>query len=160
MGTAWIAIVGTVVGAATSFLFQRLTQRRTERFTRDEQLRARRIDAYSDFAEKVMDWRRAHMTRLRKRLDTGPDVDDYEPLRTESHVLRARSWAAFYKVKLLCGDPALEQLALAAIEATHQMSEADDRATLDALGESVRARLDDFLELASEQAVGRALPKK
>ncbi len=159
MGTAWIAIVGTVVGATISFLFQRLNQRRTERFTRDEQLRGRRIDAYSEFAERVMDWRRAHMTRLRHRLITGPDVEDYEALRNESHVLRARSWAAFYKVKLLCGDPALERLALAAIEATHEMSEADDRAALDALGDSVRGRLDEFLERASEQAVGRALQK-
>jgi hypothetical protein len=159
MGTAWIAIVGTVVGASISFLFQRLNQRRTERFTRDEQLRGRRIDAYSDFAEKVMVWRRAHTTRLRMRLETGPDVDDYDPVRAESHVLRAQAWASFYKVKLLSGDPALERLALAAIEATHEMSEAEDRATLDALGDSVRARLDDFLERASEQAVGRALQK-
>jgi hypothetical protein len=41
MATAWIAIVGTIIGASTSYLFQRLTLRRTESFARGEQLRAR-----------------------------------------------------------------------------------------------------------------------
>lgn len=162
MTTAWIAIVGTIIGASTSYFFQRLTLRRTEGFARSEQLRARRIDAYSEFAEKVMDWRRAQTVRLRRRIEAGKAADDYDGLRAESQRLRAQAWSAFYKVKLLCGDPAIEQLALSAIEATHEMWDAlggedeigGDRQRLDELGEQVRERLDRFLEAAAAQALG------
>jgi hypothetical protein len=116
-------------------------------------LRARRIDAYSEFAEKVMEWRRAQTTRMRRRLDVGPDAQDYDNLRMESHQGRSQAWSAFYKVKLLCDDPGIEQFAFSAIEATSDMSHSRSRTDLNAKARLVSDKLDHFLEIAAGQAV-------
>jgi hypothetical protein len=154
MGTALIAIIGTIVGASVSYLFQRLNVSRGEEFARAERLRSSRIDAYSAYAEKLMDWRRSQVVRAMLGIEEERSSSaDAEAIKTDNRRARAEAWAAFYKVKLLCDDPRLEQLAQSALNTTRGMKEANDRASLNARGDDVREHLARFLDAAAAQTV-------
>lgn len=52
-----IAVVGTLLGSAVTYVFQRVNAGRVETFARDERLRQERIAAYSGFAEAITELR-------------------------------------------------------------------------------------------------------
>jgi hypothetical protein len=152
--TAWIALLGTLLGATVSYVFQRLNLSRSEVFTRAEQLRTSRIEAYSAYATALMDWRRSQLNRRITQLESRqPGDDESTTIAEENRTLRAAAWSAYFKVKLLCDDPQLEKLARSALETTRQIKHARDGTDANALGENVRDEVDKFLELAARQTV-------
>lgn len=155
MASAWVAVLGTLLGVTVSFVLQRLNAARAESSARSESIRTSRIDAYSAFAEKVMEWRRTQI--IRRMLDVGPESghppQDGERVRDENRRDRAAAWTAFYRVKLLCDDAGLEHLARGVLDATREMKKAESRSELNTAGDRVRELLGNFLDAAAAQTV-------
>lgn len=148
---AWIGVIGVIVGVLASYPFQVLQAKRSEAYERAQRLRADRVSAYSGFAEKIMDWRRSQVIRTMLGIEHGAHPDLVAQIKDENRRVRASAWTAFYQVKLLCGDPKLEELARSAVETTRSMKRASDRRMLNATGDDVRVKLATFLEAAAHQ---------
>ena len=149
--SAWVGVVGAMVGAAATYPLQILQAKRSDAYSRSQHLRAERVAAYSRFAEKIMDWRRSQNLRKKHTFDPNARAEDDLVIRDENQRVRAAAWSAFYQVKLLCGDAELERLATATVDSVDGMK---DQSTLEAVqvaGEEVRAKLDLFLDAASRQ---------
>ncbi|MFF4838378.1 hypothetical protein [Streptomyces sp. NPDC001315] len=73
--TGLVAVLGTIVGSVVTYIFQRKTAERSERFARDEWLLQQRMDTYSAFSEVLMDFRGAQYNRW-YRLRDDPNGED------------------------------------------------------------------------------------
>lgn len=145
--------MGATVGALAGFPAQLVLAKRSDAASRDRALRADRVEAYSGFAEAIMEWRRSQLRRKKHDLDVGANGETRCEVRDENQRLRAAAWAAFFQVKLLCGDSALEAAARATLEATRLMKRAADLGALDNQGDEVRQHLALFLDAASQQTM-------
>lgn len=156
MDGAWIALVGTLLGAAVSYAFQRLNDDRAESRDRQQRLRDDRLEAYAAFSAALMDWRRSQVVRRSIDHSVAGVRDEYVlAVEDENRRVRATAWSAFYRVKLVCDDVNIENAAKAAVEAVRAMKHANDRAKLDDLGDLGRDALEKFLKLSSHQLLGR-----
>ena len=61
--TAAIAVAGTLLGSAVTYLFQQRVAQRAEAFSQSERLRQERLAAYSAFAEAIMVYRQSQYTQ-------------------------------------------------------------------------------------------------
>jgi hypothetical protein len=86
------ALLGVVVGAV-------LTQRYQRHNAQFARLHEDRIDAYSQFIDAVVEYRRTHIDRALSVRPVGESDRDNSALAA-----RSVTWAAYYKVKLLAGD--------------------------------------------------------
>lgn len=101
-----------------------------------------------------MEWRRSQLRRKKLDFVEGGSDDIRREVRDENQRLRAAAWAAFFQVKLLCGDSGLENAAQETLETTRLMKRAINQAALDNQGDDVRRNLAAFLDAASKQTVG------
>lgn len=153
MAVIWaslIAVVGTLGGAAASYLFQGRISERSQSTARWEQLRQERLAAYSSFAGAVMDLRRTQYDRGYSRI-TEDDHLGRADIIAESSRLRSVTWTAFYRFKLTSPDAELTELAGQAIEHAFEVDDASDKADLKARSEQARARIDAFISKAAKQ---------
>lgn len=111
--TSIIAVCGTLAGSSLTYLFARLTARRTEKTAREERLRQERIAAYAAFA--------GAMTALRQKVVSlwllrqgNPDVADIRAGYAEADQCGAAADHARFAVRLLTEDAELLLLADAA----------------------------------------------
>ncbi|MFD9084357.1 hypothetical protein ACFYYM_31170 [Streptomyces erythrochromogenes] len=149
--TSLVAVFAALAGSTLTFVFQRHTARQTERFTREQQLRQERVGAYSSFAAALTDFRRSQNDRWHlERAD--PDSAQCVSARAESYQRRSEATAALCRVRLLCGGPALSELARAALDATTEIHLAGDEQDRARRGETARVALDRFLADASPHA--------
>ncbi|WP_283137996.1 hypothetical protein [Rhizohabitans arisaemae] len=147
--TAFIAVVGTLLGSGVTYYFQHLNTVRTERFTRDERLRQERMETYSAFASAVTDFRRAQLDRWHRTWE-GRDGDRYLEAKTESYRSRALATQALYRVALIAaGDDAVLRLASEAVETTLAIREAEDRTALRTRIEAAERSLESFVTWGS-----------
>ncbi|MER5182012.1 hypothetical protein ABT009_27260 [Streptomyces sp. NPDC002896] len=58
VATSVIAVLGTLLSSALTYVFQRRNAERSEQFARNERLRQERIDAYCAFGGAPADYRR------------------------------------------------------------------------------------------------------
>lgn len=100
-----------------------------------------------------MDWRRSQIRRKKYGFSAGPGEESGAALSDENQRVRTAAWTAFYQVKLLCADSNLEALARETLEATRGMKRAANPEVLNAQGDAVRRKLDDFLDAASKQTL-------
>lgn len=155
--TSLVAVFATLAGSALAFVFQRHAARQAERFTRNQQLWHERIAAYSAFAAALTDFRRSQNDRWHLK-QAHPGSPELVAAREESYKLRAKATAAMCRVRLVCGNPRLSELAQDAINATievHQARDEQDRANR---GEKARLSLDQFVADASAQIHGEPPP--
>lgn len=145
--TGAIAVVATLLGSLTTYLFQRRFADRNEQFARQEWLRRERLAVYSNFAETLMSFRRAQYDRWNRRQES-PDGMDPVPIREESYRLRAQAWNAYFKVKLVAEDPVLVALADTAVRTTAEVSDAEDVSDLHHRGHASRSILNQFIDAA------------
>jgi hypothetical protein len=151
MDNAWVGVVGAMVGAVASYPLQALHARRSDEFTRSQHLRTERVVAYSNFAEKMMDWRRSQNVRKKHDLGATPLESPDAVISDENQRVRASAWSAYYQVKLLCGDEHIDGLAKAALDSVEEMKNARTLQQVQDAGDEVRAKLHTFLEAASRQ---------
>ncbi|MET9517238.1 hypothetical protein [Streptomyces sp. NPDC002994] len=148
MGTALIAVIGTLLGSVATHFFQRQTAERAAALTRAEQLRQERISTYSAFAGALVDYRRAQNDRWHRRAEA-PDSADARNSRLDSYAQRSAARQALIRVQLICADSQVVQLALTAFDFVHCMHEATDaseRARRSAEADDALAR---FIEAAA-----------
>jgi hypothetical protein len=125
--TSAVAVVGTLLGSAVTYAFQRLAAGRGELFARSEALRQERIATYSAFAAAVEEYRHGQAARWYRGVED-PDGEAFRALRDEAHRLRTATRQALYRVKLLTDDPAVVSAAERAYRCTWDVSNATDAA--------------------------------
>lgn len=125
-----IAVVGTLLGATVTYVFQRVNAGRVERFARDERLRQERIAAYSGFAGAITELRRGVISLWFVRQRDDAARPELSAARAESDRLGAAADHARFRVQLLAGNPDLVALADAAFEPIGALHHAADRAEL------------------------------
>jgi hypothetical protein len=146
--TSLPAIIGVVLGAVLTYLFQARNTRQVQAFARDQQFWQERLAAYSEFAGTVTDLRRSENDRWHREQED-PQGPPFISARDESYQLRARATAAMCRVQLVGGSTTLGPLAEKALNATtdvHLAADEDDRARR---GEKARLALQDFLVTAT-----------
>lgn len=145
--TSIIAVAGTLAGSGLTYLFGRLTARRSERVARDERLRQERIAAYTAFAGALTDLRQAVITRwLTEQSD-----QDAKAAWTEADRRGAAADHARFTVQLLTDDAELLRLADAAFEPISALGEATDRAELRQHEDRGQEILTAFIQTARRQ---------
>jgi hypothetical protein len=146
--TGLVAVAGTLLGSALTYLFQRRTAGRAERFARDERLRRERISAYSAFAEAVMAYRHEELQvwlhRHGELTHPLPEAFHVEQGRLRSLAVRAR-----YRVQLLADGPRLVELAKGSLDAVADIHHAADAAQLTRHGEVTEERVEEFVRAAA-----------
>ncbi|TXK35616.1 hypothetical protein [Nonomuraea sp. C10] len=145
--TSIIAVTGTLLGSLMTYLLQRRSIERSERFARTERLRGEQIKIYSDFARMVLDFRRAQRRAWAERAKD----KNSEAFRTaEDEVLRARAagWTALYQVELITEDVEIRRLANRAMELAGSMNKAESTDAVKALTPEVRAAVENFVRTA------------
>ncbi|GAA2235517.1 hypothetical protein GCM10010232_22800 [Streptomyces amakusaensis] len=148
METAVIAVIGTLLGAVVTHVFQRRTTERTAVLTRAEQLRQERISAYSAFAGALVDYRRGQNDRW-YRAQRSPGSAEAEEARIDSYRLRSSAHQALIRVQLVCDEPQTLALASAAFEVTNCMHEASDEDDRSQRSEQARETLSEFIGTAA-----------
>jgi hypothetical protein len=142
------AITGVVLGSVLTYLFQVRNNRQVQLFARDQQVRQERLNAYSEFAGIVTEFRRSENDRWHREQED-PQGELFITARDESYQLRAKAMASMCRVQLVGGDTNLNQLAERALNATteiHQAADEEDRA---GRGNKARLAVQDFLLAAS-----------
>ncbi|MBT2504494.1 hypothetical protein J7I98_01015 [Streptomyces sp. ISL-98] len=148
MGTAMIAVIGTLLGSVATYYFQRQAAERTAALTRAEQLRQERISTYSAFAGALVDYRRAQNDRWHRKAEA-PDSADAKSSRLESYAQRSAARQALIRVQLVCADRESVELARTAFELTHCMHEAPNEAERARRSEQADEALARFIEAAA-----------
>jgi hypothetical protein len=125
-----IAICGTLLGSAITYLFQRLGAGRSERFASSERLRHERLAAYSAFAGAVTELRRGVISLWFRLQDDPRGGDAVTSALVEADRLGAVADHARFRVQLVAEDPVLVTLADAAFEPVAAIRRAADRKEL------------------------------
>jgi hypothetical protein len=98
--TAAVAVAGTLLGSAVTYWFQGKASKRAESFSFQQQLRAERVIAYSDFAGAISQFSTAQDHRwFRKKED--PDSHASFDARIERDKLGSNAYHALTRVQLL-----------------------------------------------------------
>lgn len=148
--TSLVAVVGTLAGATLTFLFQRHLVRQSERFARGQQLWQEKAAAYTTLIASLTDFRRSQNDRWHVERDDPASVD-FVRAREESYQRRADATAAVCRVRLVCGDPALGQLAQEALDAAVDVHPARSERDRAERGRAARLALEEFLTTAASQ---------
>ncbi|GAA4581459.1 hypothetical protein GCM10023194_12730 [Planotetraspora phitsanulokensis] len=148
--TALTAVAGTLLGSLLTFVFQRMTNDRAERFTLATRLREERMAVYSGFAGAALEYRGAQYSRGMLRGREGQEAE-YKEARAESSRLRASMWHALYRVRLIADDPEVIRLAETAMNIATDMHHAENRDALTARSEEVREAIEAFVSRSSDQ---------
>jgi hypothetical protein len=148
--TSLVAVVGTLLGSALTYFFQRRSVGRAEQFARDERLRRDRVSAYSTFAEAVMEYRHEELqVWLHRRGElTHPLPERFE---VEQGRLRSLAVRARYRVQLLAEEPRLIELADQSLHAVADIHHAKDATELMEHGERTEQRVEHFIRAAAAE---------
>ncbi|WP_131814271.1 hypothetical protein [Mycolicibacterium fortuitum] len=126
--TSTVAVLGTLLGAYMTYVFQR---RNAQRISAESDMVRRRqefVEAMTAYAAAAAALRRAEFDRCNKRLKKAPSAD-YERARQETYRLRSEARSAYYRLWLIADpvrDVDLVQHADDAIEATQRISSASN----------------------------------
>lgn len=143
-----IAVLGTLLGSAVAYLFQRKSADRTESFAHRQQLRSERMAVYSDFAGAVTEYRRGQYDRWHRR-NEDPGGAAAGEARKESYRLKGVAQHELFRVRLIASSPALVEAARNAFEAAARLSDASTKHELRDHGDDAKEALQHFIGLAS-----------
>jgi hypothetical protein len=124
-----IAVAGTLLGSATTYLFQRRTAAHAEALARRERRRQDRLVACGDFAAAVTEVKRAVITAWFRR-----DVkdDDWRAAMTEGDRMGAVAEGTQIRMLLLIEDDSVRRLADELFSYIDVLRAADDKTELEA----------------------------
>ncbi len=125
-----IAVAGTLLGSIITYLFQRFSTVRTERFAREERLRQERLASYSAFVGAMTELRRGVISLWFARHRGDIQSSDLNIAFIESDRFGAAADHARFRVQLIADDQELVALADAAFEPIGAIRDAADRANL------------------------------
>ncbi|MFI6299337.1 hypothetical protein ACIBEJ_47635 [Nonomuraea sp. NPDC050790] len=149
---ALIAVVGTLLGAAVTHMFQARKSAQDRQAARGERLWQERLAAYSSFAEALTDFRRVQNDRWHLEQEDSTS-EAFIRMRDESYKDRAKVTAAMFRLRLLSSDERLNDLAARALTEAEDIPNAINEADRAARGQAARNLLREFVETASQQIV-------
>lgn len=132
------ALIGGFLG---QYVYARRLARHAHREAQFERLRQDRIEAYSDFAGALIEYRRTQLERWFRDYDGTAVEADVRRAREESRMRRAAALDRYYRVTLLAGSQTVKNAAEEALNCTHAIHEAKTREAADALADRVRDEL-------------------
>jgi hypothetical protein len=117
---AGIAVAGTLLGSALTYLFQRRSAVAAQALAFSQQLRAERLAAYSGLVTALTEFRRAEIRLYHAELEdpggTAAAAAQAEEFRTRSAALTSLA-----QVRMATGDPGVMDAAIAAWNATESV---------------------------------------
>ncbi|MFJ9567106.1 hypothetical protein ACIRQQ_44620 [Streptomyces fuscichromogenes] len=143
-----IAVLGTLLGVAMTYVFQRRSAASERLFTAQQQLRSERMSVYSDFAGAVTEFRRGQQDRWHRK-NEDPDSPARFEARVEAYRLRGLALHALFRVQLIASGQGVVDAARHAYAVTDRVHSAADKAELGAVGAQARDALEEFVRLAA-----------
>lgn len=148
--SAMIAVAGTILGSALTYLFQSRTSARAEASVLQRELRTERRSVYSSYSTALTDFRRGQLDWYNRRKED-PSSAATLAARVESYRLKAVAEAALSQVRLVAGDPSVVNAANHAFELTRPVHYAQESADLDLRTKSATSAIDNFIALAAAE---------
>ncbi|MCF2131246.1 hypothetical protein L1I79_33210 [Strepomyces sp. STD 3.1] len=118
---ALIAVLGTLLGSAATYVFQRRSAEQAENVAHQRQLRSERMAVYSEFAQAVTEFRRCQYGRWHDD-QASPGRDSEAAL--EARRLRGVAQYAVFRVQLIASSDVLHEAARIAFDAAADMHHA------------------------------------
>lgn len=146
---ALIAVAGTLLGAGTTFLFQRSTADRAASQAFAERLRQDRLNAYNAFADAAVEYRGSENDRW-FRLRENDDAAVRAAIQA-AHSKRTVARSALLRIALLTSDIRLQELGRETIEVSRSISDADDPEQRETSSDQAKSLLDAFIKLAASE---------
>ena len=146
--TAVIAVAGTLLGSAVTYLFQRRASERSEAFSFQQQLRAERMIAYSDFAGTIAEFSRSQDHRWFRVRDDPNNLAAFDS-RIERDQFGSKAYHALARVQLVSRDIRLIDAARNAYDLTWDLHRASTKEDLDARARRTNDALEEFIKIAS-----------
>jgi hypothetical protein len=140
-----IAVVGTLLGSLSTYLFQRRTAMHAETVARKERLRQDRLAACGTFAAAITEVKRAVITAWFRRKERG---DEWRAAMTEADRMGAAAEGARIRMSLLTDDPDLHRSADAVSAQITVLREAADKADLEGREAEFAAAREAFIAAA------------
>ena len=145
--TAVIAVAGTLLGSAITYLFQRMNAQRAETFSFQQQLRSERMIVYSDFAQVVKDYQRAQDSWWFRNREDPKSKDAYDAF-VKALDLGSSVQHALFRVELVADRSELIEKAQHAYRLVNKLREASTKADLGSREDTAEEALGDFIALA------------
>lgn len=145
--TAVIAVAGTLLGSAITYLFQRMNAQRAETFSFQQQLRSERMIVYSDFAKVVKDYQRAQDSWWFHNFEDPKSKDAYNAI-TKALDLGSNVQHALFRVELVADSSELTEKARHSYKLVNKLREASTKADLGSQEDMAEEALGDFIALA------------
>jgi hypothetical protein len=145
---AVIAVAGTLLGSAATYFIQKRMTEENARLSFQGQLRAERINAYSDFAGAISDFRGGQYDRWHRE-DENSEGQAFFEARLASYRLRERALHALSRVQLVAPSQLLAKAAVLAYDLTSAQHEAPTAAELHLRAGEAKQALQQFINLAS-----------
>ena len=144
--TAVIAVAGTLLGAAITYLFQRMNAQRAEAFSFQQQLRSERMIVYSDFAKIVKEYQRAQDSRWFRNCEDPKSKDAYDAFM-KALDLGSSVQHALFRVELVADSSELIEKARHAYLLVNKLREASTKADLGSREDTAEEALGTSLHL-------------
>jgi hypothetical protein len=148
--TSVVAVIGTLLGVALSYVIQRRISQRGESFAREHLFLQERIAAYSAFAAALATLQRGSLDRWHRQ-DESPDSPEAVAARLEYHRLRYVARQELFRVRLLARNPDLVQLAEDALGQVKYIHRAADEREREFRSDAVHQAITGFVQAAEEQ---------
>ncbi|MEV4893224.1 hypothetical protein AB0K48_27955 [Nonomuraea sp. NPDC055795] len=142
-----IAVLGTLLGSFSTYLFQQRTAVRAEAVARDERLRQERLAACVEFAAALSELKRGVVAVWLRRSDPA----ERDQARAEADRLGALAEAARFRLHLMSGRP--DSHADAAFAHMDGLRDAADQAELKIREAEFEAAVSAFITAAAERFV-------
>ena len=142
--TAVIAVAGTLLGSAITYLFQRMNAQRAEIFSFQQQLRSERMIVYSDFAKVVKEYQRAQDSRWFHNLEDSESKGAYDAF-TKALDLGSSAQHALFRVELVAESPELIAKAWHSYRLVNKLREASSEDDLGSREDMAEEALRDFI---------------
>jgi hypothetical protein len=146
-----IAVAGTLLGSATTYMFQRFTAGRAEEFARDERLRQERLAAYSAFAGAITALRQKVIDLWFSQHGDHREPKDVAALQAEADRLGAAADHARFRVQLVAEDSGLVTCAEDAFKPITAIGRAADLSELKEHEDRCQEMISAFIEAARAQ---------
>ncbi|WP_052863696.1 hypothetical protein [Streptomyces niger] len=148
--TSVVAVVGTLLGAGTTHLFQRRETERSHALAREEKLRQERIDAYCAYAGALLEYRRVLVHRWFV-LHEGDELcgEDTPELREEQYKARRAAHEAMFRAQMVSDDAGVVELAEQLMADVTELHSVETRRSLTELRAHTRQEIRDFVSLVA-----------
>lgn len=148
--SAIIAVAGTLLGAALTYLFQSRMSERAGASAFQRELRAERMSVYSSYATALTEFSRGQVDWYNRR-EEDPDSAETFAARVESYRLKGVAQAVLSQVQLVAGSPAVVTAANDAFELTRPVHYAQDSTDLRSRTGTAKKAVNSFVALAAAE---------